>query len=212
MISTLSKSLWLSQHLAHNRFRAIGGSGRVARKDAIMHTCACTKDGIFRPSVFYGFLTKKHKLTNSIFRIKTSPTASGFLFSESSIGLTYILTRPSSYNGLHSKKGILVLWNAWVTNCMANRLLVLGNMITWRHCYAAIAERIEYKLCTLVYRCLRGKLMHHGTLLITWHWRPPSVEGAACDLQTLSLWKCRELGDRVFSVAGPRAWNSLPIV
>jgi len=35
-----------------------------------------------------------------------------------------------------------------------------------------IAERIEYKLCTLVYRCL-----HHSTLLITWQRRPPSVQG-----------------------------------
>jgi len=36
-------------------------------------------------------------------------------------------------------------------------------------------------------------VMHHRIL----HRRPPSVEGAACDLRTLSLWKCQELDYRL---------------
>ena len=58
------------------------------------------------------------------------------------------------------------------------------------------------------------KVMHRGTLLITWYCRPPSVEEAACNLQTLSLWKCRELGYHLvteLSVSQACVPGSLPI-
>jgi len=76
--------------------------------------------------------------------------------------------------------------------------LVLGNMITWRFCYAiATGCRLPNELSRPIDSAHSfisvHMVMHRGTLLITWHWHPPSVEGAACNLWTLSLWKCREL-------------------
>jgi hypothetical protein len=54
------------------------------------------------------------------------------------------------------------------------------------HHWLPIAERVEYKLCTLVFRCLQGKAMHRRTLRITLSRRPPSVEETAYDLRTRS--------------------------
>jgi len=63
------------------------------------------------------------------------------------------------------------------------------------HHWLPIAKQIEYKLCTLVYRCLHGNatwyLADHAALTSS------SIEGEACDLRILSLWKCRELGYRL---------------
>jgi len=76
-----------------------------------------------------------------------------------------------------------------------------------------ITERIKYKLCTLVYRCLHGNaprryLADHVTLAVA---RRSGLRSA--DTLTLEMPRTRLLfGDRAFSVAGPRAWNSLPNV
>jgi len=69
-------------------------------------------------------------------------------------------------------------------------------MITWRLCYViATGCLLPNELSINYAHSFIGvyKVMHHGTLLITWHWRLPSVEGATCNLQTLSLRICREL-------------------
>ena len=78
------------------------------------------------------------------------------------------------------------------------------------HHWLPIAERIEHKLCTLVFRCLQGNapryLADHVVL------SPPLVEGVACDLRTLTVEVPRTwllFGDRAFCVAGRRAWNRL---
>ena len=44
------------------------------------------------------------------------------------------------------------------------------------------------------------RVVHNGPLLITWHRLPPLVERAVCDLWTLPLSKCRQLGDRLATV------------
>ena len=81
-----------------------------------------------------------------------------------------------------------------------------------RH-WLPIAERVEYKLCTLVFRCLHGSAPSYLTDLV----RPTSSIGRRSGLRsadTLSVdvpRTCTLLGNRAFSVAGPRAWNSLPV-
>jgi len=81
-----------------------------------------------------------------------------------------------------------------------------------RH-WLPITERIEYKLCTLVYRCLHGNASQYP-LLITWHWRPPSRSKERLAIGGHSLWKCRELVYRLAtepSQLQARAPGSLPI-
>ena len=75
-----------------------------------------------------------------------------------------------------------------------------------------MAERIQYKLCVLVYRCLRGSAPCYIQQTI----RPvASMESrrrlrsvTSSDLMVPAT-RRSTLGDRAFAVAGPRAWNNL---
>jgi hypothetical protein len=81
-----------------------------------------------------------------------------------------------------------------------------------RHCLP-IAERVEYKLCTL--SSVDYTTMHRHISLTSFD----QLRLLVGDLAYGSLMRCLVdvprtrilLGDRTFSVAGPRAWNSLPL-
>jgi hypothetical protein len=81
-----------------------------------------------------------------------------------------------------------------------------------RH-WLPIAKRVEYKLCTLVFRCLHGSAPSYFADLV----RPALSTGRRSGLGSaaaLSVDVPRTrtlLGDRAFSVAGPCAWYSLPL-
>ena len=76
-----------------------------------------------------------------------------------------------------------------------------------------IKQRIEFKLCLLVHQTVNGRAPSYLQDLIT-----PSVSvprratlRSASHHDLVLQSSHRKLGDRAFSVAGPRAWNSLPI-
>jgi len=80
----------------------------------------------------------------------------------------------------------------------------------WRR----VPERIQFRLCVLAYRCLTGTAPQYlaDTLSLS------TNVAARCrlrsaDSRTLQLLSTRRttLGDRAFSVAAARAWNSLPL-
>ena len=81
-----------------------------------------------------------------------------------------------------------------------------------RH-WLPMVERIDYKLCVLVYRCLHGTAPSYLAEFI----KPISTVGRRSGLrsaETLSVAVPRtksSVGDRAFAAAGPRAWNSLPV-
>jgi hypothetical protein len=81
------------------------------------------------------------------------------------------------------------------------------------HHWLPIAERIEYKLCTLVYQCLQGNAPRY----LADHMALTSSVGRrgglrSTDSFTLEVPRTRlSFGDRAFSVTGPRVWNSLPM-
>jgi hypothetical protein len=76
-----------------------------------------------------------------------------------------------------------------------------------------VTERINFKLCVLTHRCLHGAAPVY--LVETLH-RTTDVDARrrlrSADSSTLLVPTTRRstLGDRAFSVAAPRAWNSLP--
>jgi len=80
------------------------------------------------------------------------------------------------------------------------------------HHWLPIAERVEFKLCTLVFRCLQGTAPSY----LADHVRLTSSIGRrnglrSADMLTLDVPRTRlSFGDRAFVVAGPRAWNKLP--
>ena len=79
-----------------------------------------------------------------------------------------------------------------------------------RH-WLPIKQRVQYKLCMLVHRCLHGEAPSYLADLVV----PTSIASNRAGLrsaQSLSVAVPRihsTLGDRAFSVAAPGAWNNL---
>jgi len=75
-----------------------------------------------------------------------------------------------------------------------------------------VPERIEYKLCMLVYRCLHGMADDY---LASGFQRVSDVDtrrhlhSAATSQLIVPVTRCSTLGDRAFPVAAARAWNAL---
>ena len=76
-----------------------------------------------------------------------------------------------------------------------------------------MAERIQYKLCVLVYRCLHGSapcyLQQTVCPVASMESRRRLRSVTSSDLMVPAT-RRSTLGDRAFAVAGPRAWNNLP--
>jgi len=77
-----------------------------------------------------------------------------------------------------------------------------------------VPERIQYKLCVLVHRCLNGAAPQYLSELIQ---RLSDVDSrrrlrSASTAEVLVPATHRStIGDHAFAVAGPRAWNNLPV-
>ena len=76
-----------------------------------------------------------------------------------------------------------------------------------------VPEKIEYKLCVLVYRCLHGMApeylacsLQRVSDVTTWR----HLRSAATSQLVIPVTRCLTLGDRAFPVAAARAWNALP--
>ena len=76
-----------------------------------------------------------------------------------------------------------------------------------------IPQRIQYKLCVLVFNCVHGTAPRYLQEVIC---PVESIEprrrlrsASSADL-TVPATRRSTLGDRAFAVAGPRAWNTLP--
>ena len=73
-------------------------------------------------------------------------------------------------------------------------------------------QLIDYKLATVVYKPLRGQAPSNlvdDCQLIVDSGRP-QLRSAYANVLTVPRTDTRLSGDRSFSVAGPRIWNSLP--
>ena len=75
-----------------------------------------------------------------------------------------------------------------------------------------VKQRVEYKLCMMVHRCLYGDAPTYLVDLIT----PSAAATVRTGLRsaassTVAVPRTRSsLGDRSFAAAGARAWNKLP--
>jgi len=80
-----------------------------------------------------------------------------------------------------------------------------------RH-WLPVQQRITFKMAVMTYKCVHGKTTDYLADYI----RPPSSTTANLDLRSTSsvrLFVPRSktaAGERSFTVAGPRLWNSLP--
>ena len=75
-----------------------------------------------------------------------------------------------------------------------------------------VAERVQYKLCLMVHKSLLGYSPVYISDLLTSVADVParSALRASSSGDLVVPWTRRQIGDRAFSVAAPRAWNTLP--
>jgi hypothetical protein len=73
-----------------------------------------------------------------------------------------------------------------------------------------ISERIEYKLCLLVYKALNGKAPSYIADLLVPHKSSRLLRSTSKKLLEVPCTRTKTYGNRAFSVAGPTLWNSLP--
>jgi len=77
-----------------------------------------------------------------------------------------------------------------------------------------VPERIQFRLCVLVYRCLQGTAPSYigETLQLVSDVRTRRhLRSAASSTLTVPTTRRTTLGDRAFPVAAARAWNALPL-
>jgi len=94
--------------------------------------------------------------------------------------------------------------------CKFNHVTPLLMNLHWLH----VSERIQYKLCILVHCCLNRAAAQYLSELI----QPLSDVDSRRRLRSASTaevlvlaTRCSTIGDCAFAIAGPRAWNNLPV-
>jgi len=95
---------------------------------------------------------------------------------------------------------------------LAGRLFHKVGAATLKDGLLPVAERIQYKLCLLVYKSLLGHMPEYISDLLK---SVANIQGrstlrtSSCD--NLVVLRTRQrIDDRAYSVAAPRAWNRLP--
>lgn len=73
-----------------------------------------------------------------------------------------------------------------------------------------VAARIEFKICTLTWKALHGRAPIYIRELITPYTTNRPLRSS--DQSLLHVPRCRvNYGERAFSIAAPKLWNSLPV-
>jgi len=74
-----------------------------------------------------------------------------------------------------------------------------------------VEQRVDYKLATLVYKSLQGQALSYlvDDCQLIADSRCTQLRSAHANVLTVPITNTR-LGDRSFSVVGPKIWNSLP--
>jgi len=81
-----------------------------------------------------------------------------------------------------------------------------------RH-WLSVPERVTFKLCVMVYRCLHGigpEYFSEDFRLMSEIYSRQRLRSASSTDVVVPATRQSSLGDRAFPVAGARAWNALP--
>ena len=74
-----------------------------------------------------------------------------------------------------------------------------------------IPYRIKYKVLLLTHKCVHGKAPEYLSSLLTLYEPGRALRSADCYLLKEKQMRLKTYGDRAFSAAAPRLWNTLPI-
>ena len=73
-----------------------------------------------------------------------------------------------------------------------------------------VKARIHFKILLLMFKAVNGLAPHYLCEMIVGYVPVHALRSADKDLLVVPKARCKTLGDRAFSVAGPREWNRLP--
>jgi len=79
--------------------------------------------------------------------------------------------------------------------------------------WLSVPERVTFKLCVMVYRCLHGigpEYLSEDFRLVSEIYSRQRLRSASSTDVVVPATRRSSLGDRTFPVAGARAWNALP--
>ena len=100
-------------------------------------------------------------------------------------------------------KAVKLIFNAGKRDSLAPLL----NTLHW----LPIRERIKYKLCMYIYKCLNGTAPQYLVDFITYKPKGTRFTRSSMDTTLLTSQYARtSIGDKSFCISGPLLWNSLP--
>ena len=100
-------------------------------------------------------------------------------------------------------KAVKLIFNAGKRDSPAPLL----NILHW----LPIRERIKYKLCMYIYKCLNGTAPQYLVDFITYKPKGTRFTRSSIDTTLLTSQYARtSIGDKSFCISGPSLWNSLP--
>ena len=111
---------------------------------------------------------------------------------------------------LHEKLQFVLRDAARLVLQLPHRSSVAGIMRGQLH-WLEMPDRVRFKLCTLVYRCLHGLASSYWSLHAC---HSPRSSEIICDTRTVAVnpqTKTKTLGPRGFYFASSAAWNALPV-
>ena len=91
--------------------------------------------------------------------------------------------------------------------------LITSNHFPPNYCNLSVPERVTFKLCVVVYRCLHGigpEYFLEDFRLVSEIYSHQRLRSASSTDVVVPATRRSSLGDRAFPVAGARAWNTLP--
>ena len=100
-------------------------------------------------------------------------------------------------------KAVKLIFNV----CKHDSPAPLLNTLHW----LPIRERIKYKLCMYIYKCLNGTAPQYLVDFITYKPKGTRFTCSSIDTTLLTSQYARtSIGDKSFCISGPSLWNSLP--
>ena len=88
-----------------------------------------------------------------------------------------------------------------------------GKSITFQLHWLSVPERVTFKLCIMVYRCLHGigpEYFSEDFRLVSEIYSRQRLRSASSTNVVVPATRRSSLGNRALPVAGARAWNALP--
>ena len=133
------------------------------------------------------------------------------------IACSFILSRLDYCNSLYSNIPNVLISKLQRAQNYAARVIFhqpaishVTNLFIQLH-WLPISARIEYKICTLTFKCLNNLAPEYITSLVDRYHPTRELRSSQANLLSVQRFKYKTLGERSFAFSAPQLWNSLPL-